>query len=150
MNYNWNVYKLFKNGRRAKAPFHVFEYNDPETVNEFYNENVRKKFSKKYRDSHVLILRGDLPQMREQERQTLTKEADMRKRSRVVRARLKDVKIETGVHACAALTLCAESDWKWQWALLEMGTSRYLAGFSPVFTNYELAEEWMQEEIDNL
>ena len=62
MNYNWNVYKLFKNGRRAKAPFHVFEYNDPETVNEFYNENVRKKFSKKYRDSHVLILRGDLPQ----------------------------------------------------------------------------------------
>ena len=88
--------------------------------------------------------------MREQERQTLTKEADMRKRSRVVRARLKDVKIETGVHACAALTLCAESDWKWQWARLEMGTSRYLAGFSPVFTNYELAEEWIQEEIDNL
>jgi len=150
LNYNWNVYKLFKNGRRAKAPFHVFEYGDPETVNEYYNENVRKKFSKKYRDSHVLILRGDLPQMREQERQSLTKEADMRKRSRVVRGRLKDVKIEAGVHACAALTLCAESDWKWQWALLEMGTSRYLAGFSPIFANFEMAEEWMQEEIDNL
>jgi hypothetical protein len=128
----------------------VFEYGDPETVNEYYNENVKKKFSKKYFDSRVLILRGDLPQMREQEKQSISKEADIRARSRVVRARLKDVKIEAGVHACAALTLCSESNWKWQWALLELGTSRYLAGFSPSFPNFESAERWMAEEIDNL
>ena len=39
LNYNWNVYKVFKNGRRAKTPFHVFEHDNPETADEHYDEN---------------------------------------------------------------------------------------------------------------
>ena len=150
MRYNWNVYKVFKKGRRAKMPFYEFEYNDPESINEYYNENVKKNFSRKIRDSSVIILRGDLPQMREKEKECASKEANMRNRTRVVRAHLKDLELEKDVHACAALTLCAESGWKWQWALLEVGTSRYIAGFSPSFPNFESAERWMAEEIDNL
>ena len=34
---NWNVYKIFKNGKRAKAPMATFEYNDnPENVIEYF------------------------------------------------------------------------------------------------------------------
>ena len=148
--YNWNVYKVFKNGRRAKTPFHVFEHDNPETADEHYDENVKKNFSKKIRDSHMLILRADLPQTREEENVSLLKLANIQNRSRVVRRRLKNLEVEKDVHTCTALTLCVESNWKWQWALLEMATSRYIAGFSPLFSSYELAEKWMEEEIDNL
>jgi hypothetical protein len=150
LNYNWNVYKVFKNGRRAKTPFHVFEHDKSETVNEYYDENIKKNFSKKIRNAHMLILRADLPQTREEENDSLLKLTNIQNRSRVVRRRMKDVNIESGVHACAALTLCSESSWKWQWALLELSTSRYIAGFSPLFSSYELSEKWMEEEIDKL
>ena len=38
MSSNWNVYKLFKNGKRAKAPIHTFTHNgDNNTANEYFN-----------------------------------------------------------------------------------------------------------------
>ena len=40
MSYNWNVYKLFSNGNRAKAPFAVVESEDCES--EGFNAMVRK------------------------------------------------------------------------------------------------------------
>ena len=33
LSYNWNVYKLFNNGNRAKAPFAVIESGDCESEN---------------------------------------------------------------------------------------------------------------------
>ena len=40
LSYNWNVYKLFSNGNRAKAPFVVIEGEDCES--EGFNAMVRK------------------------------------------------------------------------------------------------------------
>jgi hypothetical protein len=45
LSYNWNVYKLFSNGNRAKAPFAVLEGEDCES--ESFMSNGEKKFRRK-------------------------------------------------------------------------------------------------------
>ena len=41
MSYNWNVYKVFKNGNRAKAPVTTFEC-DEVTMEEHFNNVIKK------------------------------------------------------------------------------------------------------------
>ena len=64
MSYNWNVYKLFSNGNRAKAPFAVVEGEDCES--DGFVAMVRKileeKFGAKARHTKYKIMRADLPQ----------------------------------------------------------------------------------------
>jgi hypothetical protein len=152
LNYNWNVYKLFKNGKRAKAPFHVFEYDDPVTVGEYFDAKIKENFTEKIRRARLLVLRSDLPQNRKAE---LTEEKQKileKKKARVFRKYLQalDSSLLSTNHVCGGLIYCDESNWQWQWAALEMGTGRYLAGLSPTFSCYDAAKTWMQEEIETL
>ena len=41
LSYNWNVYKVFKNGNRAKAPMTTFEC-DEVTMEEHFNNVIKK------------------------------------------------------------------------------------------------------------
>ena len=50
LSYNWNVYKVFKNGSRAKAPITTFEC-DEITMEEHFNNVIKKnhvQFSKEW------------------------------------------------------------------------------------------------------
>jgi len=152
LTYNWNVYKLFKNGRRAKAPFHVFEYNDPNSVGEYFDAKVKENFTEKIRRSKLLVLRSDLPQQRAADMSEEGEKLIKKNRNRVFRKFLKSLdkpNFPPGT-VVGGLIFCRQSEWKWQWAALESGTSRYLAGISPGFTSYEAAQVWMIEEIENL
>ena len=47
---NWNVYKVFKNGKRAKAPLMTFERKGKiQEVTHYFNENIKKNFNEKNR-----------------------------------------------------------------------------------------------------
>ena len=46
LSYNWNVYKLFSNGNRAKAPFAVVEGEDCES--ESFMTKVKKNLEQNY------------------------------------------------------------------------------------------------------
>ena len=46
LSYNWNVYKLFSNGNRAKAPFAVVEGENCES--ESFMSVVRKYLEEKF------------------------------------------------------------------------------------------------------
>ena len=48
-----------------------------------------------------------------------------------------------------ALLMEAQTNWKWQWAVLEAGTLQYLLGVSPAFDYYEEAADWMDEKVRN-
>ena len=152
MSYNWNVYKLFKNGRRAKAPFHVFEYDDPNSVGEYFDAKVKENFTEKIRRSKLLVLRSDLPQERQADMNEEGKKLIKKNRNRVFRKLLKSLDgagLPDGP-VVGGLIFCRLSGWKWQWAALESGTSRYLAGISPGFASYDDAQQWMTEEIEKL
>ena len=153
MNYNWNVYKLFKNGKRAKAPFHVFEYDDPGSVGEYFDAQIKENFTEKIRRSKLLVLRSDLPQTRPPDMSTEGDIIKKQNRNRVFRKfinSLKGTPAWPGARVIGGLIYCKESSWQWQWAALEPGTSRYIVGLSPLFSSYGCAEEWMTEEINKL
>ena len=152
MDYSWNVYKLFKNGKRAKKPFHVFEHDNTENLDEHFHAEVIDTFSEKIRTSKLLILRSDLPQERQADIKDINKEKLAKQRNQVFQRRINRLtnRTFTETSVIGALILCKESEWKWQWAVLEAGTSRYIHGLSPNFKSYDKAYEWMSEEIDSL
>ena len=49
MNYNWNVYKIFKNGKRAKAPIAQFEATEDEHIS-FFENNIKNNLDKKLKN----------------------------------------------------------------------------------------------------
>ena len=152
MSYNWNVYKLFKNGKRAKAPFHVFEYDDPATVGEHYEKEIKENFTEKLRETKVMILREDLPQGRQADEEFESRKKIQKRKNRVFAKYLKNVDAEPfkNCQVVGGLIFCKETNWQWQWAALESGTSRYLAGLSPTFSNSSAADAWMSEEVAKL
>ncbi len=150
MSYNWNVYKLFKNGRRAKAPFHVFEYDDPSSVGEYFDAKVKEKFTEKIRNSKLMVLRSDLPQERISDKSDEGQKLIQQNRNRVFRKFLKNSHDIPGARVTGGLIYCKESEWEWQWAALEPGTSRYIMGLSPGFKAFDAAQEWMSEQISKL
>ena len=64
LSYNWNVYKLFSNGNRAKAPFAVVDSEDCESddFRAMVRKNLEEKFGGKAALTKYKIMRADLPQ----------------------------------------------------------------------------------------
>ena len=147
MSYKWNVYKVFKNGKRAKAPILEFESTEEEYMNYFQTE-VKKNFTGKFMDDSYKIIRADLPQQRESEVVNEEEEKFSKEKNRVLAKLLRksagDIKRRS---VSAGLVYCRDSNWNWQWAALEGGTSNYITGISPTFETHREAQEWIEKQI---
>ena len=44
LSYNWNVYKVFKNGKRAKAPITNFKAEE-ENYKDYFESKIKKNFA---------------------------------------------------------------------------------------------------------
>ena len=154
MIYEWNAYKVFLNGKRAKRPSITFKHDDEKTVSEYFESKIKRKLGKKLGSSEFTILRADLPQNSKEEIELAAKKRANELRNRVIRKHLKNIpvrgKIRQSVNYGAGMILCKESDWKWQWAVLENATNKYVKGISPGFAGFVEAEKWMEEQIDEL
>ena len=148
MNYNWNVYKIFKNGKRAKAPLTQFEASEEDHVS-FFEEEVKKNLSNSLRSGIFKLIRADLPQERASERSDQVNDQFSIDKSRVLGRLASKAGIVSKRPVSTALVYYSESEWKWQWAALESGTSKYLKGLSPKFNTTEEAEEWIREMISS-
>jgi len=151
LSYSWNVYKIFNNGKRAKAPMHTFTYENPETVNAYFDNVVKENFTEKIRRCNFALLRADQPQERKAE--VVDEEARQleQNQNRVFGKLLQSAHLPPNTKAVVAgLVCCEKSDWEWQWAVVQEGTSMYLAGLSPTFKSHIEANEWMDEKIEEL
>lgn len=149
MSHKWNVYKIFHNGKRAKKPILTFDHQETNNIEQYFDEKIKINFSDKLKKSKFVIIRDDLPQERQAEKVDEGKRLYEEKKIAVFKKYFKaanKTKIK-GDNTSAGLTLCKESDWKWQWAFLEPGTSRYLAPISNTFSKCSEAELWMSEQI---
>ena len=144
---NWNAYKVFKNGKRAKAPMITFEYKgDTAKVLEYFESNIKKNFNEKNRELNFVVLREDEPQERKEKKieenfhfqtivlNNLAKELDLAKKQRLV----------------GGLIFASATHWKWQWCALEPATNNFIAGLSPRFDNANEADQWMKLQIQSL
>ena len=61
-SYNWNVYKVFKSGKRAKNPLMTFDYGGSTPIEEFFEKKIKIDLSEKLRKSKYIVIRSDLVQ----------------------------------------------------------------------------------------
>jgi len=147
MSHKWNVYKLFKNGKRAKAPFCVVEAaNDRIAKEKFLDEHLDKDNSSQTKLSSWTFVRTDMSQEREHEK-NLEKENDLSRKKNSFLGKLATRAGQLPNNICAGLVFCKESEWKWQWAALEPATLKYLKGLSPQFKSAPRADEWLKEQM---
>ena len=150
MSYNWNVYKLFSNGNRAKAPFAVVEGKDCES--ESFMVKVRKileeKFGAKAALTKYKIMRADLPQ---EERADVEKEKNLVLRNRVLSTKINALGLDLqNKRTTGALVMSEDTNWKWQWCVLRLASNQFIAALSPEFDSSESAQEWMKNETERL
>ena len=134
MSHKWNVYKLFKNGKRAKAPFCVVE-----------GEN-EKQADSKHKKQTWSFLREDMPQERVYEK-FLEEENEIVRKKNIILGRLAARAGQLPNNICGGLVFCEESEWHWQWAALEPGTLKYLKGLSPQFKSAPGADKWLSDQM---
>ena len=150
LSYNWNVYKLFNNGNRAKAPFAVVEGEDCES--EGFLAKVKKileeKFGAKAALTKYKIMRADLPQ---EERADVEKEKNLVLRNRVLSTKISALGLDLqNKRTTGALVMSEDTNWKWQWCILRMSSNQFIAALSPEFDTAESAQEWMKDETEKL
>ena len=147
MSYNWNVYKLFGNGNRAKAPFAVVESEDCESENfcAMVRKNLEEKFGAKAALTKYKIMRADLPQ---EERVDDEEKKNLVLRNRVLALKITALGVDLQkMKTAGALILSGDTNWKWQWCVVRMASNQFIAALSPVFKSAEGARAWMNEEI---
>jgi len=146
MSHKWNVYKLFKSGKRAKAPFCVVEGENEKQVEKKFLDAYVSDANSKLKKQTWAFLREDLPQERAYEK-NLEKENDLAREKNIFLGRLAARAGGLPNNLSTGLVFCKESEWKWQWAALEPATLRYLKGLSPQFKSAPRADEWLKEQM---
>lgn len=145
MEYNWNVYKVFKNGKRAKAPIANF-YASEETYKEYFEQQVKKNFTENLKNQNFKLIRSDLSQERVSEVADVAEEKKLRKKNRVLAALMRKANLSSKRKLMGGLVYYSETNWRWQWAALEAGTSKFIATLSPSFKTSKEAEDWIQNQ----
>ena len=147
MSYNWNVYKLFGNGNRAKAPFAVVEGEncESEDFSAMVRKNLEEKFGAKAALTKYKIMRADLPQ---EERVDEEEKKNLVLRNRVLSTKINALGLDLqNKRTTGALVMSNDTNWKWQWCVLRMASNQFIAALSPIFDSVEAAQKWMNEEI---
>ena len=148
LSYNWNVYKLFSNGNRAKAPFAVVEGEDCESESFMskVRKNLEEKFGAKARSTKYKIMRADLPQ---EERADEEEKKKLILRNRVLSNKIAALGVDLqNKRTTGALVMSENTNWKWQWCVLRMSSNQFIAALSPEFDSTENALNWMKKEIE--
>ena len=147
MSYNWNVYKLFNNGNRAKAPFVVVEGEDceSESFRAVVEKNLEEKFGRKASTIKYKIMRADLPQ---EERVDDEEKKNLVLRNRVLALKINALGLDLQkIKTSGALIMSGDTSWKWQWCVARMASNQFIAALSPPFDSAKRAQAWMNEEI---
>ena len=130
---------------------HTFTYENPETVNAYFDNVIKENFTEKIRRCNFALLRADQPQERKAE--VVDEEARQleQNQNRVFGKLLQSAHLPPNTKAVVAgLVCCEKSDWEWQWAVVQEGTSMYLSGLSPTFKSHMDANTWMDKKIHEL
>ena len=152
MSHNWNVYKLFSNGKRAKYPYCSFEYEDENTVQTYFMEKVKANFKEKFLKANYKLVRADRVQARESD-------AEERKSEELRMARERKIKHILSTHLAAkgigddqklvgGLMYSVETKWKWQWTASTAANNKFVIGLSPKFDKEGDATQWLEKQLD--
>lgn len=142
---NWNAYKIFANGKRAKSPFTTFDADE----SQHFFDSILPTLSPKLQKSTWLVLDSEAPQERPAEiideekiRFEKNKTKVLSKLAAKKYPQFSDRKIE----ACLAMN--KETGWKWAWCVVECASHQYLGELSERLDSSALADQWIREQIE--
>jgi|TARA_Y100000310_G_C20663397_1_gene806064 hypothetical protein len=145
LNNKWNVYKTFKNGRRAKAPTMEFEAE----TQDFFFEQILPTLNSKLQKIKWEILDSSESQNRQED--AVDKELTLqRKKQAAILAQLMVKKMphmqKKNIIGC--LMLNKHTNWRWAWCAAESITNIFLAQLSPDFKCRKDADEWIKQKME--
>ena len=144
---NWNAYKVFANGKRAKSPHTTFEADE----SAHFFDNILPSLAMKLQKSKWLVLNTEEPQERQAEVIDEAKvkfEKDKIRLLGTVAARKFPKFAKNKVEAC--LSMCPETGWKWAWCVVECASHKHLGELSERFDTRKEADSWVREQIESM
>tara|TARA_R110002050_G_scaffold12404_1_gene40878 strand:+ start:452 stop:901 length:450 start_codon:yes stop_codon:yes gene_type:complete len=142
---NWNAYKVFANGKRAKSPYTTFEADEPA----YFTESILPSLAKKLQKAKWLIVNVEEAQERHEE--AIDEEANLYLKNRsMILGKIASIKFpELGKKKMEACLMMSEhTGWKWAWCLAEAASHKYIGELSDRFENDKLADAWVKEQIE--
>jgi len=149
MSSNWNVYKLFKSGKRAKAPLYTFTHDGDhpgavEQFNQLELERLVKKYGERIKKFEFRVVDASA----DQDRIEVSPEEQFNlARNAVLSSIIREKRIITKRNLSGGLIYAKETGWNWQWAALESGTNKFVQSLSERFKTHREAIVWMKEKI---
>jgi hypothetical protein len=139
----WNVYKVFSNGKRAKMPYTSFT---AEEESHFFS-NILPTLSDKLRDRSWLVIDSGKSQDRQDSAPAEIMDIFKKKISVVCTKIVADKGIViTNNKFVSCLMMNEDTGWKWQLCLASAGTHRFHCALSDKFENRNAAVAWVDEQ----
>ena len=144
---NWNVYKIFKNGKRAKLPTCQIAAETATNAEKIFLKEFLPALPEKYKSYGWTYIQEGVNQERAYEKQNEKNSKFKKVRDRFFAKRVMEVG-NLPNNIAIALVMNKQTDWKWQWAACQPATSKYLIGLSPLFDNSFEADDWLRDNIN--
>ncbi len=142
--HNWNAYKIFKNGRRAKQPIcKIAAINAIEAEKNFLNE-ILPKLSDNFASYKWIFIHEDMKPRRLTKGEVAKFARSREKRKKIFVDILTDLK---GVDENATILLINESESNWEWAACQPATLKKLKSLSPKFKDKLAAFKWFDDYL---
>ena len=111
-------------------------------------KNLEEKFGRKASTIKYKIMRADLPQ---EERVDDEEKKNLALRNRVLALKINALGLDLQkMKTAGALIMSGDTNWKWQWCVVRMASNQFIAALSPEFNSAEGAQEWMNDEIEQI
>jgi len=143
----WNVYKVFGNGKRAKNPYTSF---NAEEANHFFDK-ILPTLGAKLQKSKWVVIDSEAPQARPAENVDNAEQLRIKKIQMVLKtvASRKHPNL-IGERFAGALMMNEHTNWKWAWCIVQPATHNFIAMVSEPFEQRQEALEWIPTEYQKM
>ncbi len=139
--HNWNAYKIFKNGRRAKQPIcNISAINALEAEKNFLNE-ILPKLSENFAHYKWVFIHEDVKPLRITKKEIATFVRNRERRKKIF------VDIFSDLSENDTVLLVNKSNLNWEWAVCEPTTLKKIKSISPQFKNKNAAFKWLDSYL---
>lgn len=143
----WNVYKVFANGKRAKSPHTTFSAKE----SSHFFENILPTLTAKQQKTSWVVIDSQASQERPVEKIDEEAELMVKKIQTVLKIRASEKYPDLMERkVIGALMMSKDTDWKWAWCLVQPATHNFIAMVSETFEKRKEATAWIPAEYQKM
>ena len=145
--HNWNVYKIFNNGKRAKLATCQIVAETAVEAKKIFLKEFLPALPEKFQRCDWVYVHEAADQARSYEKDRDFKAKLQKERNKFFAQKVAEI---GGLpnKVSISLVMNPQTNWKWQWAVCQPATSKFLAPISPQFDTGKQADEWLKDNLD--